>query len=161
MTAGKSVTQIMRPYAFFVCATNRPCLGKNGQTLELLMYNQCCAAIWEYPKDTGKTVHHLTQMQRVQAGDLIFMFATGGVGIIAVGEAIGSCNGPFPVGDERRIRGDNWRAAEWQVPVKWLRWESANSCPFNGWNTTFYEVSGPKWSDRREPVIKHFRLGHV
>ena len=63
----------MRRLHYFVCATNRPWLGKNGQTLEVLMYNQRCAAIWEYPKDTGKTVHHLTHMQRVQGGDLIFM----------------------------------------------------------------------------------------
>jgi len=125
------------------------------------MYNQRCAAIWEYPKDTGKSVHHLTHMQRVRVGDFIFMFATGGVGIIAVGEAIESCKGPFPVGDDHRIRGDNWRAAEWQVPVKWVRWDSTNPCPFNGWNATFYEVSGGKWRDRREPVIKHFKLDHV
>jgi hypothetical protein len=97
-------------------------------------------------------------MARVQPSDLIFMFATGGVGIIAVGRATGSRQGPFPVGDDRRIRGDNWRAAEWQVRVKWLRWESANPCPFNGWNATFYEVSGPKWSDRREAVIQHFNV---
>jgi hypothetical protein len=51
-------------------------------------------------------------MARVQPSDLIFMFATGGVGIIAVGRATGSRQGPFPVGDDRRIRGDNWRAAE-------------------------------------------------
>ena len=146
---------------YFVCATNRPCLGKNGQTLELLMYNQCCAAIWEYPKDTGKTVHHLTHMQRVQAGDLIFILRQVGWGSSRWVKRLALVTGRSRSAMTEEFAATTGVQAEWQVPVKWLRWESANSCPFNGWNATFYEVSGPKWSDRREPVIKHFRLGHV
>jgi hypothetical protein len=94
-------------------------------------------------------------MERVEPGDLIFMFAAG-QGIIGVGCATGHRQGPFQPGDRARIRGDSWRAAEWHVPVEWLRWQPTAPCPFEGWNATFYELSDPAWEERRTAVLQFF-----
>lgn len=114
--------------------------------------------MWEYPADRAEKVRILEHMARVEPDDLIFMFASG-KGIIGVGRATEARQGPFQPRDDGRIRGDSWRAPEWQVPVEWLHWDPDNPCPFHGWNATFYDVSGHTWDERREAVIRFFDLG--
>jgi hypothetical protein len=145
--------------ACFVCATNRPCTGVDGLPLEELMHNNDCAAMWKYPPDMAKRVRSLEHMKRVEAGDLIFMFASGGVGIIAVGRATADCEGPLLPGQPHRLR-PAWTGEEWRVPVTWLRWQPDDPCPSTGWNATFYEITGPSdtWDERREAVLAFFGL---
>jgi hypothetical protein len=143
---------------YFVCGTNRPEVGRDGRSLEALMHDNHCAAMWEYPEDREERVRILEHMGRVEPGDLIFMFATG-VGVIGIGKATKSRLGPLQPGDGRRIRGDSWRAPEWQVPVEWVRWQPDNPCEVTGWNATFYEVTGDTWDGLRKAVIQHFNLG--
>lgn len=147
------------PVACFVCAANRPSLGVGGALLEDLMHNNDCAAMWEYPPDVAERVRYLERMQRVGAGDLIFMFAAG-EGIIGVGRATAGCRGPLPPGHHQRLRAPSWAGEEWQVSVEWLRWQPDNPCPFQGFNATFYEITGPSetWDERREAVLAFFGL---
>jgi hypothetical protein len=121
------------------------------------MHDKHCAAMWEYPQNRTEKVRILGHMGRVLTNDLIFMFATG-VGVIGVGRATGSRQGPLQPEDDRRIRGDSWRAAEWQVAVEWRRWQPNNPCPIQGWNATFYDVSGAIWDRRRATILQYFGL---
>lgn len=146
------------PARCFVCGTNRPQLGIGGQTLEALMHNRRCAAMWEYPPGSTERVRILGHMQRVECADLILMFATG-EGIIGVGRAAETCHGPLGPGAPARIRGPEWLGMEWQVPVQWLRWQPDTPCPFRGWNATFYDVTGILWDGRREAALQFFGLG--
>jgi hypothetical protein len=79
--------------------------------------------------------------------------------VIAAGKATESRLGPLQPGDPRRFRDDSWRAPEWQVPVEWLRWQLENPCEVQGWNATFYDVTGDTWDELREAVLEHFNLG--
>jgi hypothetical protein len=119
------------------------------------MYLHRCAAMWEWPPDSTMKVKYLEHMGRVKPGDLIFMFASG-LGVIGVGSAKDCRLGPLFPGDYRRIRGDDYRGAEWQVPVEWLHWQPEDPCPFKGWNGTFYELANPAWEDRRAAVLRFF-----
>jgi hypothetical protein len=126
----------------------------NGPLLEDLMQRRNFAAIWEYPPKWDKDVRYLTHMRAVQAGDLIFMFRAR-TGVIGVGRANGPVKGPFRPGDARRIRSDKWGAAEWRVPVKWIRWQPRDPCEGFGSPWAFYEVT------HRRPlvaVLNHFGL---
>src|SRR5262249_42794540 len=121
---------------------------------EDLMHEQNFAAIWGYPSHWDADVHYLSHMQEVQQGDLIFMFRAG-TGIIGVGRAVGPIQGPFLPGDDSRIRGDGWEAAEWRVPVRWIRWQPHNPCEGFGSPWAFYNVTHrPHLAE----VLNHFGL---
>jgi hypothetical protein len=141
----------------FVCATNRRNFGINGTDLETLMRVKCCAAIWEYPPETQTKVKYLVHMKRVDVGSLIFMFASG-LGVIGVGRATGGPIGPISPGAHSRLRGTDWSAAEWQVPVEWLYWNVDTPCSIRGVNSTFYELTDPTWTERRQTLFNFFKL---
>ncbi len=84
----------------FICGTNRNNYGIGNVELESLMHTKECAAMWEYPPDSGTQVSHLSHMQAVDVGDLIFMFASGGI-VIGVGKATGGAIGPIAPGNAR------------------------------------------------------------
>lgn len=157
--AGSGHDRLSREMPCFVCSTNRPCLGKNGQTLESLMFKNHCAAMWEYPIECTKKVRILSHIQRVEPGNLVFMFAAGH--ILRVGIATHHCDGPLVPGNARRIRSDEWGDTEWQVRVRWLPVDLEQPCQFPGWNATFYELKGPTWADRLNDVFEHFHLDEL
>jgi hypothetical protein len=141
----------------FVCGTNRHNIGVGGRSLEDLMQSSNCAAMWEYPNESGEIVKYVSHMERVEIGDLIFMFSSG-CGIVGVGKAKEACFGPLLPGAHQRLRGDTYNAAEWQVPVEWLHWNAESVPSFKAWNATFYELSDPVWSERRDELLAHFKL---
>jgi hypothetical protein len=137
----------------FVCHTNRPDRGVNGQYLEVLMHINNRAAIWEHPPGVNRHVAWLSEMGRVNTDDLIFMFAnkrSDHWGIIAVGKAKAPRNGPIiPM----QLH-PSWYGTEWVAPVKWLVWNPANPCPFRARNASFYECD-PTQTAR---IRQHFNV---
>jgi hypothetical protein len=137
-------------FGFFLCNTNR----RYGDDLEELMRERRFAAAWEEFKFTN-------HMEEVKRGDIILMHANK-IGILGVGKATDRCERLEP-GSPGRIDDDfeDWGgqdAREWRVPVDWLRWVTTDAaCP---WNhpppTTFQDVSGDAWRDRRNATIGHF-----
>jgi hypothetical protein len=135
---------------YFSCSTDwcwrRDDVDEEEETsspaFEDLMRHQNFAAIWEYPPDwptpgEHHPVRHLPHMMTVEAEDFIFMFRAG-TGIIGAGQASGRIRGPIPPGDGRRIRGAGWAAAEWRVPVRWIRWQPHKPCKGFGSPWAFY-----------------------
>ena len=127
--------------------------------LEDLMQTRTSLPSREYPPNwptPGKhhTVHHLSHMQAVKPEDRIFMFRAGR-GIIGVGQATGRIQGPILPEDKHRIRGTGWAAAEWRVPVSWIRWQPHNPCDGFRSPWAFYKVT-----DRPHlaAVLNHFGL---
>lgn len=137
----------------FVCHTNMPRTGINGQYLEDLMRQHNCAAIWEHPEHADQRTAWLWQMERVTPGDLVFMFANQRSrhgGIIAVGKATGPRQQLLPM----QLR-PAWYGTEWIVPVEWLTaWNTSDPCPFTALQASFYECD----PEQAEVIRVHFNV---
>lgn len=141
---------------YFVCNTNRQYSERtptDGYALEQEMFNRGFAAAWEqfsYP----------SHMEKVKAGDAIFMFAKG-IGIIGIGIAKGRCETLIP-DDPDRIRNvpNKVNKPEWRVPVQWLAWTEAGAYRYKSLRFTFWNVTGSRYDKFREGVKAHF-LRHV
>src|SRR5271168_1061994 len=98
---------------FCWCNTDRTNsrLTKSGSELEQAMHSQSYAAAWEGFKEASR-------MQQVALGDAIFMFASGGVGIVGVGRAEAGCKILQP-GDPGRLGNCEYSCplAEYRIPV--------------------------------------------
>ncbi len=127
---------------FFVCNTNR----KYSHEDEKRMHDRGYATAWE-------PFRFRSHMERVKKGHAIFMYAKGH-GIIGIGVA----KGPFQKlepGDSDRVAPG--KTCEWRVPVDWLAWkEDSDACPEKSQNSTFFDVSGEKYTGLLENTRKHF-----
>lgn len=133
---------------FFVCNTNRR-HSPDGED-ERLMRRSHYAVVWTDFK-------YRRHIERVSAGDAVFMFAKG-VGIIGVGRARGRHQVLAP-GDPARITTVYSDQQEWRVPVDdWLAWAENDEEAF-GWkmpNASFLDVTKDAYRELREGVCKHF-----
>jgi hypothetical protein len=137
--------QAARAQRFFICNTNRKEFYQKGEDL---MRSSEYAVAWE-------DFRYTRDMEAVRSGDMILLYANQ-AGIIAVGTAIGACEVLEP-DDPRRVSND-FNNREWRIPVRWLKWANVeDACPWKGiLPPTFHDVSGEKWSDHRDEVIRHF-----
>lgn len=137
---------------FFWCNTDRKNsrLTKSGSELEQAMHSQSYAAAWEGFKEASP-------MQQVALGDAIFMFASGGVGIVGVGRAKAGCKILQP-GDPGRLGNCEYSSplAEYRIPVDWLVWCRDRDAyrPDNPLRKTFLEVTQNRVL--RNAVREHF-----
>lgn len=133
------------PTAYFLCNTDK----RYDPEAENLMKYRHFAAAWE-PFDITK------HFKRAGQGDLILMYKNR-VGIIAIGKAEGGYESLLPTESGRILEGDT---PEWRIPVKWLRWvRDENGCPWKPHTSkTFVEVSRAIYSDRRNQVLRHFKV---
>jgi hypothetical protein len=131
------------PRSYFLCNTNRT---HGGYERETLMRRKQYATAWE-------NFSHTSHMQTSKMGDIIFMYANH-VGIIGIGKALGACE-VLERGDAGRVS-DEESGREWRIPVEWLRWvDEAHACPWDrAPPTTFTNVSGDPWADRRDQAIR-------
>jgi hypothetical protein len=138
---------------YFVCNTDRRDGRRTptgGFVLEQEMCNRGFAAAWEQFKFPN-------HMEKVKAGDAIFMFARG-IGVMGIGIANGGFETRRP-GAPDRVRGPAYpqTAVEWRIPVQWLEWtDEAGAYPCQGQRATFYDVTEPKYDHWREGLKKHF-----
>ncbi|MGO8752841.1 MAG: phospholipase D-like domain-containing protein [Thermoguttaceae bacterium] len=144
---------------FFLCNTHRRKRGtrtaSGGYALEEEMHKRHYAVAWEDFKYPG-------HMDKVGQSDAILMFAKG-VGIIGVGRARAGREILQASDSDKvsRIRNFDYQEKdrEWRVPVDWLVWveDDADACPFpSSPNATFVEVTGDKYSNRRQSVRRRF-----
>ena len=131
--------------AYFQCNTDK----RYDPDAENLMREKNFAAAWE-PFDF--TEH----FKRPGQGDLVLMYKNG-VGIIAIGRAKSGYERLLPAESGRILEG---KTPEWRIPVKWLRWVSAeDACTWQPHTSkTFVEVSSDIYADRRERVLRHFNV---
>ena len=147
-----SRAQVGRSMRYFLCNTDRAWSeGEFGRlTDETNMHERRRAAAWvefSYPD----------HMRRARKDDLIFMFASG-VGLIGVGRATGPCR-VLPDGHPDRVAPADENREEWQIPVVWLRWQTANPCVWDIYPiVTFIDISGSTWNARRQRALRHFGL---
>jgi PLD-like domain len=126
---------------FFVCNTNR----RNSLNDEKSMHDRGYAAAWE-------KFNYPTHMDRVEAGDTIFMYAKG-EGIIGIGRAKGPVE-KLESGTRDRLVPDGER--EWRVPTDWLIWKANRPFRWNSPNATFFNVSADEYENLREGLKRHF-----
>jgi hypothetical protein len=141
--------------AFFLCNTDRShgrFSASSGYEREEIMKRTGFAAAWEH-------FDHGSHMRAVQPGDLILMYASG-AGILGVGKAVGRCEILGPGNPDRisRIFSEEESGREWRIPVDWLRWvNEGEACPWKGvLPPTFQDVSGERWGNHRDNVVRHF-----
>lgn len=130
---------------FFVCNTNR----RNSSEDETRMHDRGFAAAWE-------PFQHEKHMERVEQGDLIFMFAKS-VGIIGIGRAKGQTQILEPDDSDRLMPSTpEWREREWRVPTDWLAWYDNDSIYPWSQRATFLDVTKDKYKHLRDGVLSTF-----
>jgi hypothetical protein len=126
---------------FFVCNTNR----RNSLNDEKSMHDRGYATAWE-------KFNYPTHMNRVEAGDSIYMYAKG-KGIVGVGRAKGPVE-KLESGARNRVVADGER--EWRIPTEWLAWNGDRPFRWNSPNATFFDISAAKYEGLRKGLKKHF-----
>ena len=142
--------RLLLPRSYFLCNTNRK---HGGYEREILMRRKEYATAWE-------DFSHTSHMRASKMRDIIFMYANG-IGIIGIGKALGACEVLEPC-DGGRVS-DEESGREWRIPVGWLRWvDEVHACPwYSTPPTTFTNVSGDPWADRRDHAIRRLLGGYV
>jgi hypothetical protein len=137
--------------SYFLCNSNRPTKGHfewDDRHIESLMKKRNCAAAWEEFNYRG-------HMRRVRQGDIILLFANGGVGIIAIGQAKGECE-TLSQTDPRRLFNE-FDDVEWQFAVDWLIWVEDDAA--YRWipspRPTFLDISKGEYDINREAPMDH------
>jgi len=142
--------------SFFRCNSNRKEARRHGyddRYLELLMKKERFAAAWSEFAYPG-------HMQRVHECDIIFLFASGNVGIIAIGRA--TARYEVIVHNEGGQIFEGFEADEWRVPVEWLVWvEDQNAYRWtSNLPPAFLDISNTLYKSDREAAWQHLLGDH-
>lgn len=133
----------------FWCNTDRG--GYRGVLHEELMHARGLAITWipfQYPG----------HMERVEAGDLIAMYANR-VGVVGLGLVRGSVQ---KLGTDAADRiwpfvADDVNRDEWRIPVEWLTWDVDQPCQMGkALRPSFVDIT--QHLERVDAIRRHYRL---